>query len=180
LHHKENTPQIELIKRDWIHVPSLRRKKDGKPNVINTQPIPTAVNRYEILDNLNQPKNISLNQRLEVMQKTYDRKIKTTTRKKHKVLIISDSHARGCAAEVSPNLNKDFEVSSLVMPGTKLESITNMAKKEIAALTKNDVIVVWGGTNNISKNESYIHTYMHTYIHTYIYFTFHKSKIQWT
>ena len=80
------------------------------------------------------------------MQKTDDRKIKTTTRRKHKVLIIGDSHARGCAAEVSPNLKEDFNVSGLVMPGSKLQSITNMAKKEIAALTKNDVIVVWGGT----------------------------------
>lgn len=70
------------------------------------------------------------------------------------MLIIGDSHARGCTAEVSHNLNEHFDISGLVISGSKLESITNMAKKEIATLTKNDVIVVWGGTNDISKNES--------------------------
>ena len=29
---------------------------------------------------------------------------------KHKIIIISDSQARGCAAEVKHNLNKNFEV----------------------------------------------------------------------
>jgi hypothetical protein len=40
------------------------------------------------------------------------------------------------------------------MPGLRLKSITNVAKKEIATLTRDDVIVMWGGTNNIDKNES--------------------------
>lgn len=91
---------------------------------------------------------------MEIMHRTDDRKIKTKMRSKHKVLIIGDSHARGCTAEVSHNLNEHFDISGLVISGSKLESITNMAKKEIATLTKNDVIVVWGGTNDISKNES--------------------------
>jgi hypothetical protein len=36
----------------------------------------------------------------------------------------------------------------------RLKSITNTGKKEIATVTRDDVIVVWGGTNDIGKNES--------------------------
>jgi hypothetical protein len=154
LHHEGNFLQTEFKMRDWIHVPASRRTRNGKPKVNNAQPIPTIVNRYDLLHNLNQPQNISRKRRMEVMNKIYDGKIKITTGRKHKVLIIGDSHARGCAAEVSSNLNEHFDVSGLVMPGSNLESITNMAKKEITTLTKNDLIVVWGGTNDISKNES--------------------------
>jgi putative cell wall-binding protein len=57
--------------------------------------------------------------------------------------------------EVTPNLNENFDVTGLVMPGcSRLKSITNAVKKEIANLTRDDIIVVWGGTNDVSKNES--------------------------
>jgi hypothetical protein len=40
------------------------------------------------------------------------------------------------------------------MPGSRLKSITNAVKKEIATPNRDDVIVVWGGTNDIGKIES--------------------------
>lgn len=36
----------------------------------------------------------------------------------------------------------------LAMPGSRLKSITNAVRREIAALTSDDVIVMWGGTND--------------------------------
>jgi hypothetical protein len=138
-----------MQKRNWVHVPSSHWKRDGKSEVNYTEPVPTIVNCY-----VKELTNITLDQRLEVKQKTEERKMKTMVRRKHKVLIIGASHVIGCAVEVSPNLDKDFEGSGLVMSGSRRESITNMAKKEIAPLTRDDVVVVWGGTNNISKNES--------------------------
>jgi hypothetical protein len=35
-----------------------------------------------------------------------------------------------------------------------LEKITNRARKETDKSTKKDMVVVWGGANNIAKNES--------------------------
>jgi hypothetical protein len=61
---------------------------------------------------------------------------------------------RGCVAEVTPNLDENFEVTGLVMLGSRLKSITNASKKEIATLTREDVIVLWGGSNDTGKNES--------------------------
>lgn len=34
---------------------------------------------------------------------------------------------------------------------TRLEEITNIARKEIDELTKKDMVVIWGGANNIAK-----------------------------
>jgi hypothetical protein len=47
-------------------------KRDSKPEVHYTLPVPTIANCYELLNNLNQPTNTTLNQRLEV-----NRRLKT-------------------------------------------------------------------------------------------------------
>jgi hypothetical protein len=41
-----------------------------------------------------------------------------------------------------------------VKPGSGLEVITDLAKKEITTLMKEDMIVIWDGTNDIAKNET--------------------------
>jgi hypothetical protein len=52
------------------------------------------------------------------------RKLKSNNFKKkkvinsvHKILIIGDSHARGCAAEVKRRLNRKYEVIDFANPG---------------------------------------------------------------
>jgi hypothetical protein len=74
-------------------------------------------------------------------------------KKKHKVILIGDSHARGCAEKLSGYLGTAYEVTGYVSPNTGLDVITNSAKEEIEQLTQNDIVIVCGGTNNISKNE---------------------------
>jgi ATP phosphoribosyltransferase len=61
LHHNENSTQLELKKGNWVHVPSLRQKRDSKPQVQYTLPVPTIANHYELLNNINQPMNTKLN-----------------------------------------------------------------------------------------------------------------------
>jgi hypothetical protein len=162
---------LEPTEGNWLHVPSSHQKRVSKLEVQYTLPIPTIANCYELLNNLNQLTNTTLNQKLEVKQKTEVKKIRTKARRKHKILIIGDSHARGCAAEVTLNLDENFEVTGLVMPGSRLESITNAAKKQTATLTRDDVIVLWGVSNDIGKNESskglsHISNFMKTRGHT--------------
>ena len=41
-----------------------------------------------------------------------------------------------------------------VMPDSRLEHITSLARREISHLHHNDFVVIWGGTNDISRNES--------------------------
>ena len=53
-------------------------------------------------------------------------------------------------------MGKSFEVTGTVIPGARNEAITHLANKEITTLRKDYVVVVWGGTKDISKNESNI------------------------
>ena len=54
-----------------------------------------------------------------------------TKPKKRKIIIIGDSHARGCAREISNYLGKEFEVSGTVMLGSGLANVTALAHEEI-------------------------------------------------
>jgi hypothetical protein len=73
---------------------------------------------------------------------------------KPKAIVVGDRHARGCAAELTETLGKNFEVIGSVMAGTSSKFITNRAKEEISKLTKEGVVVVWAERNDIPKNAS--------------------------
>ena len=70
----------------------------------------------------------------------------------HKVSILGDSHARGCASEVSHLLNNDFEVLGFVNPGAGMKYIKYNSRVKVQQLTKKDVVVLWGGSNDIARN----------------------------
>jgi hypothetical protein len=57
-------------------------------------------------------------------------------KRKQMLVVIGDSHARGCTTETNQNLGKTFEVTGYVSSGAGLEIITNTARKEIEGLTK--------------------------------------------
>jgi CO dehydrogenase/acetyl-CoA synthase epsilon subunit len=57
------------------------------------------------------------------------------------------------AAEICNCLGKDFEVNGIVMPGARLENITNLSDKGISTLGNKDTVIIWGGANDIRKNE---------------------------
>ena len=48
--------------------------------------------------------------------------------KEHKIIVIGDSHARGCAAEIKLNIDEGFKVQGFVTPGTGVSTITTSAK----------------------------------------------------
>jgi hypothetical protein len=74
--------------------------------------------------------------------------------KKHKIIVIGNSHAQGCAAEIKLNLDEGFKVQGFINPGTGVSTITTSAKIAIEHLSKQDVLVVWGGSNDVAKNET--------------------------
>jgi hypothetical protein len=81
---------------------------------------------------------------------------KTGNNRKHKVVIVSDSHARGLAKEVLNHVNKNFEVFGLVKPGMGAETIVKSAMSDIVNLSESDVVVFCGGSNDVSKNKASI------------------------
>jgi len=60
-----------------------------------------------------------------------------------KMIIIGDSHVKGCADEIIHNLERTFEVTGYLKPWMGLEDIINKARKETDELTKKDIVVVW-------------------------------------
>ena len=123
----------------------------------HTKSIPTILNRYAILHNLQDDTEFpQLQGQTSKIEYINPKNKRFSYRKKKKIVIIGDSHARGCAAEVSNCMGKSFEVTGTVIPGARNEAITHLDDKEITNLSKDDVVVVWGGTKDISKNESNI------------------------
>jgi predicted phosphodiesterase len=112
-----------------------------------------VVNRFAALDNLKEDNSVPQCQNLK-MKPTVKKLTTKVHSTKKKVMIIGDSHVRGCAANLIHECGKSFEVMGIVMPGSGLLNITQAAKKEISELNRNDYIVIWGGSNDISKNES--------------------------
>jgi hypothetical protein len=87
------------------------------------------------------------------LKKPKNTKRKTRLNKvKHKVLFIGDRHARKCAQVLQDNLNTDFKVMGFVKPGACMSEVTNSVREELKTLNKNDFVVIWGGSNDIMKN----------------------------
>jgi hypothetical protein len=72
--------------------------------------------------------------------------------KKHSVLLLGDSHAKRSADLIKNELSKEFGVIGIVKPGARTSDIlnTNIDK----SMTNNDIVIVWAGTNDISKDRA--------------------------
>jgi hypothetical protein len=76
------------------------------------------------------------------------------TRKLKRILLIADSHMHGCASELGKYLGPDYQVSGTFTPGSRLQNITKLARNEIAGFSKEDIVIIWGGSNDVNRNES--------------------------
>jgi len=76
----------------------------------------------------------------------------TSKQQRNKILITGDSHARGCRAELLNSLGKTPEVMGAVVPGSSLEHITHLARRELSQLHHDDDVVILGGANDFNTN----------------------------
>jgi hypothetical protein len=75
-------------------------------------------------------------------------------KKDHKIIVIGDSHARGCAATMKEYFSENVEVRDYVKPCVTTDILVKTACNEINGLTKKDAIILWGGSNVVGKNNS--------------------------
>ena len=150
---------------------ATRTKKSGNQiyfpiNIPNNQkPIPViqTSNRFNVLHNL-QAAQIETSRTLKRNPEIYRSKDQTLKKKavnrvtrvkpSKKITLIGDSHTRGLATELRNLMGREYFISSTFMPGAGLQSMTKLAKSEIAALTRSNTVIVCGGSNDASKNES--------------------------
>jgi len=148
-------------KDDWTQVTATLGRKTKTSNNHLIQLIPPTHNKYEVLSNLKEERETP-NPAYKKTAPPNTRGHRTNTRKaqivksakkvKHKVLIIGDSHARNSASLLQDNLSKDYEASSFIKPGAQMHAITGTAGEAVKSLKCDDVVVIWGGSNDISRN----------------------------
>jgi hypothetical protein len=87
-------------------------------------------------------------------RKNYQKKTpsgNSSRRKSHKILMVVDSHVKNCVTKLQHKLGANYEASSFVKPGTRMDTIVNIARDEIQKLRIEDIVVIWGGGNDINN-----------------------------
>ena len=127
-----------------------KRYKNTDQRVTDTFPL--SLNRYDPLCNVSEGDNtLASTGKSKMAESKQIRKHKMDCKKRggrrqHKVIILGDSHARGCASEVSRLLNNEFEVLGFVNPGAGMKYTKDTSRVKVQQLTKKDVVVLyWGG-----------------------------------
>jgi len=91
----------------------------------------------------------------------------------HKIMIFGDSHTRSLAGNVKNNLDEKYKVCGFVKPGVNIATqISSIA--DTTLLTKNDLIIFWGGANDVNKNKTqeglkHLVNFVQSNIHTNIF-----------
>ena len=73
---------------------------------------------------------------------------------RHRLIIVGDSHIKGMAANIKPLLENNFEVYSLVKPGSNSNSLETTVRHDIDNLTNKDVLLVCIGSNDLGVSHS--------------------------
>jgi len=127
-----NSDLEENTSGNWGKVAYTRRKYNKQSDARRRQPIPTIVNCFTLPDSHREESEAchftGLVEKIAAVQ-TNNKCISKPQR--NKILILGDSHARGCAAELSASFSTPFEVMGAVMPGSRLEHITSLSRREV-------------------------------------------------
>jgi hypothetical protein len=126
------------------------------------QIFPATTNRYEVFSNLQEDESVNVTTKDTKTQNSNNclqakgniQLVSRVEKKKHKVLIMGDSHAKKCALELRHKLDHKFEVCGFIKPGTVTSKIIRTAEKEVSTLNQEDVVILWTGANNISISNS--------------------------
>ena len=97
-------------------------------------------------------------------------------------MIFGDSHAGGLSSNVKNNLDDNYSVCGFVKPGVNIATQISSMTADINLLTKNDLIIFWGGSNDVSKNNSQgglKHLFLIIIIIIFIYCNLVVTRWQW-
>jgi hypothetical protein len=85
------------------------------------------------------------------------KKMSCLTKNQRKLLILGDSHARGCAQELQHNHNRNFSVQGIVKPGAIMKDIVSSPSNLVKNLSPQNMVVIWGGARDIGKTNRIKH-----------------------
>ena len=153
-HHSAQRPPSPIY-----HVPGgdhvKNYKTDPQPNRI-----PTLVNGQVSSDKKDGNSqcvsdNVSYIQFLlrESSRKLLVNKKRFSNCRKHKVLLVGDSHLRGCAAHMKVFSNDQFEVLGHIKPGATSKFVMESVKSDTDKLTMDDFLIMCSGSNDVNRND---------------------------
>jgi hypothetical protein len=138
--------ELNLQNHSLTYQPSNRKEEE-------TYIIPTIINgrilRKDTSKVIKQRPPLQKNMKLNTTKKTV-----TSACRRHKILIIGDSHVRGLSEKISNCLDDSFSVTGITKPNADIEAITSPLHLKTEGLTKNDLIIFYGVTKDISRNET--------------------------
>ena len=71
---------------------------------------------------------------------------------KHRKILTGDSHVRGFASSLKSLLNSEYDLFSVVEPGSGSNEIKETAKEVIRQFSYDDLIIICSGTNDLELN----------------------------
>jgi hypothetical protein len=115
-------------------------------------PIIGTSNRSALLSNLKDPlttTNSDVTRRQIVSNKRA-----VPSKKKHKIIVLGDSHVKGLSENISNGLDSSYSVMGVPKPNADLGATTSPSHFKTDNFSKNDVIIACSGTRDISRNET--------------------------
>jgi len=115
--------------------------------------IPTIINGQKT----NKETSRNIKQTPSHQQKLKQETTKTSvssTGRRNKIFIIGDSHVRGISERIHNYLTVPFTVTGITKPNANTESITSPSHFVAKNLTKKDLLIFYGGTKYVSRNEA--------------------------
>lgn len=134
-----STPSGRFAKRNWPPVSERIVRRSEKDTFRNRNHLPCSV----------QDKNVLLDNNDIGLESLGVTKSSGT---KHRLLILSDSHGRDLGRYLNLTVNTDrFNVLSVCKPGAKMWEVMSGLEGFTEGYTKQDVVVIIGGSNNVDK-----------------------------
>jgi len=141
---------IEIWRNNHV---TMQLKKTSRCLKQLTPYIPLDENRFSLLSNLqDQVHHPTYGQ--DKPQPTHLSKISGKNRRK--VILLGDSHIRGCSDKLADLLGNSYSVIGITKPNANLSAITDSINLKRKKLTSKDTVILCGGTRDIAKNEANI------------------------
>jgi len=134
---------------------SFRRIKSKLPKNTSRHPkqpplhVPRSVNRFEPLSNLQD----DAHQSTPDQHSLQPRLVKFNAKKRRKVILLGDSHIRGCSEILGDLLGTSFSVIGITKQNANMKAVTNSINLKAEKLSRRDVVLLCCGTRDVAKNE---------------------------
>jgi hypothetical protein len=158
---RNNPHMSNKLSTSWETVNVKPRKSHKVEAIIQDQlliPVIPITNRCCALHNLKNITEFLRHIQFQCNKKnTFTRQNKITDspkKRKKRILLLGDSHMHGCASKLGEYLGSTYEITGTIMPGSRLQHVMKLARDETAGLSHKDAVIIWGGSNDVNRNET--------------------------